>query len=81
MVRDVAADFLAAHIAEYESYRAAGLYEKANEVAVVLRQLGHQVDKAPAGVKERAVSDPVVEQAVPAESTPPKRRGRPPKSE
>lgn len=79
--RDIAADYLAAYIAEFESYRTAGNYEKANEVAVVLRQLGHQVDKVPTGTKERAVSDPAVEQAVPTESAPPKRRGRPPKGE
>lgn len=73
-VRDIAADYLNAHIEEYKSYLNSGNQERANQVAVVLRQLGHEVDKAPIGVKERAVDTPDLETAVPDA---PKRRGRP----
>lgn len=57
-VRDIAGDYLKAHIAEYESYKAAGLTERAAEVAKVLKALGHDV------VKERAVAAPKTQKAV-----------------
>jgi len=80
-VRDVKADYIAAHLAEFESYKTAGLTERANAVAVVLRQLGVEVDKAPAGVKERAVAPEPVERAVEADAPPKRRPGRPKKTD
>ena len=72
--RDVADDYLKAYISEYESYLSDGLHERANEVAVVLHKLGHEVDKAPTGGKQRAVSEPKREMAVDADAPSPKRR-------
>lgn len=83
--RDVEADFLSAYLAEYKSYKAAGLHDRAEAVAAVLRGLGHEVaprsPKAPEGVKERAVVVEPLERAVEADAPPPKRGpGRPPKA-
>lgn len=58
-VRDIAGDYLKAYIAEYGSYTAAGLTEKAADVAKVLKGLGHEV------VKEKAVA-PKAQKAVEA---------------
>jgi hypothetical protein len=71
-VRDERADFLRAHIEEYQSYRANGLHDRADAVARVLRVLGHDV-----GVKERAIPAPV-ERAVEGDEAPDvaKRRAR-----
>jgi hypothetical protein len=72
--RDERADYTAALIFEYETYATAGLSERAQEVAAVLRALGHEVRPArPApGQKERAVNTEPVEKAVTDEN--PKRR-------
>lgn len=81
--RDERSDYVAAYLDELSSYRAAGLPERANAVIAALRQLGHEVDKAPAGVKERAVAEAPLETVVPDEAvlvTTPKRRGRPKKA-
>lgn len=72
-VRDVEDDYLQAQIREHAELLQAGYQERANRVAVELRARGYEVDKAPTGVKERAVSEPVTEKAVdddaPLEST------------
>lgn len=72
--RDERADYTAALIFEYETYTTAGLTERAEEVATVLRALGHEVrPQRPApGQKERAVHAEPVEKAVTDEN--PKRR-------
>lgn len=77
--RDERADYINAYLEEFESYKSAGLTERANAVAVALGELGVSVDKAPAGVKERAVIDAPLETAVPSDEAP-KRRGRPKKA-
>lgn len=76
-IRDAAADYLAAHVAEHESYANAGMTEKAAEVAAVLRALGHEVrpEKPTEGQKERAVAPEPLERAV--ESDAPVKRRRP----
>lgn len=78
-IRDEAADYLAAHIAEYESYSSAGMTEKAAEVAAVLHTLGHDVrpQKPVEGQKERAVSAEPLEQAVDSDAPAKRRPGRP----
>lgn len=81
-VRDVEGDYLRAYLAEYASYKAAGLEKRAEDVARALRALGHEVP----AVKERAVyaaAEPL-ERAVEADTAPPKkpavkRRPRTPK--
>ncbi len=77
-LRDEAADRLAAHIEEYESYAAAGLADRAKAVAEALKAMGYDVkpEKAPAGLKERAV-DPVETEKAVEDDEAPKRRGRP----
>lgn len=81
--RDPEADFVVAHIEEYEAYTAAGMTEQAAQVADVLRRLGHDIRPArpAAGAKERAVSEPPLETAVPSDETPKRRPGRPKKAE
>lgn len=75
-VRDIAADYLKAYIAEYELYRAVG-DPRADEVAEVLKDLGHPVGeskekaapkKAPA--KQRAVAHDATEKAVEGDVNP-----------
>ena len=78
-VRDINAAYIEAYLAEYESFIAAGQQERANEVAVELRRLGHEIDKVPAGAKERAV-EPPLETAVEADAPPKRRPGRPRKA-
>lgn len=78
-VRDERADYINAYLEELESYQRAGMTERANAVVVALRELGHEVDKSPIGVKERAVTEPPLETAVPSDEAP-KRRGRPRKA-
>ena len=73
-VRDVEAEYAKAYVAEYESYKTAGLDDRAKAVAAELRKLGHEVESAPK--KERAVSPEPLERAVEADAAP-KRRGRP----
>ena len=80
-VRDIRGDYIRALLAEREGLLRGGHTERANEVTVELRKLGHEVDKVATGAKERAVADPDVEKAVPDENPAPKRRGRPPKGE
>ncbi len=75
-VRDEAADFKAAYLAEYAAYRAVGLDDRAEAVAAVLRTLGHDVKQA---TKEAAVAEPAPERAV--EEPPRRRPGRPKKAE
>lgn len=77
--RDVEADYLAAYIAEYESYKYAGLDDQAKAVAAQLRALGHEVrPKQPAAeVKEKAVTPPPVERAVEKDEPPKRPVGRP----
>jgi hypothetical protein len=75
-VRDIEGDYIKAYLEEHANYIRAGLQGRANAVAVTLRQLGHEIDKAPSGEKERAVASTSLEQAVES----PKRRGRPAKS-
>ncbi|MBO0676792.1 hypothetical protein JRC04_04870 [Mycolicibacterium sp. S2-37] len=76
--RDERADYIAAYLREYHSYKDAGLTERANQVVVELRALGHEIDKAPTGGKERAVADPSLETAV--DDAPAPKRGRPKKA-
>lgn len=75
-LRDERADYIAAYLDEYRNLKAAGLTERANEVVVALRALGHEIDKVPTGAKERAVDTDELEKAVDTEAAP-KRRGRP----
>lgn len=76
--RDVDADYLAAYIAEYESYKFGGLDEQARAVAAELSRLGHEVrPKPPAEAKERAVVPPPVERAVEKDEPPKRPVGRP----
>ncbi|WPH57637.1 hypothetical protein [Mycobacterium phage WXIN] len=77
--RDIAGDYLNALIREHKAYVDGGEAARADDVAGVLRELGHEVDKAPAGAKERAVDTEPLETAVEADVAP-KRRGRPPKN-
>jgi hypothetical protein len=67
-VRDIKGDYIRAYLAEYHSYKAAGLEKRAEDVARALRDLGHEVQPA----RERAVSPPPVERAVEADVAPPK---------
>lgn len=69
MTRDERDDFLKAHIAEYESYRASGLDERAESVAEVLRTgYGHEVNPPKAvPAKERAVAPAELEMAIEAD--------------
>lgn len=80
MNRDVDADYKAAYIAEYQSYRDSGRHDAAERVARILRD-SYGYDVAPKRTKrpapERAdVDRPPENTAEPA----PKRRGRPPGS-
>ena len=76
LIRDIEADYIKAHIEAHAAYTRAGLGERANSVAEALRQLGHEIEKAPSGAKERAIAEPQLERAVETE----KRRGRPAKT-
>lgn len=78
-IRDVEADYIAAHVSEYESYNSAGMTEKAAEVASALRALGHDVrpQKPVEGQKERAVSTEPLETAVDSDAPAKRRPGRP----
>lgn len=59
MLRDVKADYLAAHLAEFKSLSAAGLHDAAASVAVVLREYyGHEVETAPEPAETVAVPKP-----------------------
>lgn len=51
--RDVKADYIAAYLAEYRSYKSSGLDDRANEVAEALKGLGYEVEPP----LERAVPD------------------------
>lgn len=84
-MRDSKADYLAAYIAEYEAYKAAGEKERAAATAVVLRKLGHNVNP-PTPPKPRKevpvetkVEEPPLERAV--DEQPKRRVGRPTKTE
>lgn len=81
-MRDTAAEYVAAHVAEYESYVTAGMTAKAVEVANVLRQLGHEVRprRPEAGQKERAVNPDPLERAVDGDAPAKRRPGRPKKT-
>ncbi len=46
-VRDIEGDYIKAYLEEHANYIRAGLRDRANAVAVTLRQLGHEIDKAP----------------------------------
>ena len=61
-VRDIAADYRKAYLAEYENYKAAGYTDRAAAVADALRALGYEVERAP--VKERAIPQEPLETAV-----------------
>lgn len=69
-IRDVAADYLNAHIAEYTSYKTAGNTERAAEVAAVLKQLGHEVEPKKAPPKEKAIPANTLEKAVESDVPP-----------
>lgn len=78
-IRDYAADYAAALAAEHASYTAAGLEDKAAQVASVIESLEKRPKRPEVGDFERAVPSEPVETAVNTE--PPKRgRGRPPKN-
>lgn len=80
-IRDAEADYIDAHVAEYEAYCVAGLTEKAAAVADVLDQLQHSVrpERPTEGAKERAVTEPALETAVNSDEAPKRRPGRPKK--
>jgi hypothetical protein len=80
--RDIEADYKAALLREYESYRSAGLDDAAKAVATELRNLGHDVRPKPsAETKEKAVDPTPVERAVEKDEPQTKRPvGRPAKN-
>jgi hypothetical protein len=67
-MRDIEADYRAAYIAEYESYRRAGRDADAENVATILReQYGHDVEAEPEqapAAPEHAAADRPPEAAV-----------------
>lgn len=79
--RDEEADYKAALLREFETYRSAGLDDAAKAVATELRAMGHDVrPKASEETKEKAVDPTPVERAV-EKNEPPKRPvGRPAKT-
>ena len=77
-VRDIRGDYIKALLEERDGCLRSGAQERANAVAIELRKMGHEVEKAPTGVKERAVPTEALETVVEAD-VPPKRRGRPAK--
>ncbi len=76
--RDIDADYKEALIREHESYRAAGLDDRAKAVADVLRDLGHDVRPKPkAEAQERAVDPAPLERAVEKDEPAKRPVGRP----
>lgn len=73
-IRDVDADYRAAYIEEYESYKRAGLDEQAENVAQILRDgYGHEVDvKSKRQTAKRASAPERADQKAPEEAVPPK---------
>lgn len=64
MLRDIKADYLAAHIAEYKALSDAGKHDAAEDVARVLREhYAHEVNPAPPQ-PEKATAEPAPEVAV-----------------
>lgn len=79
--RDVEADYKAALLKEFESYRSAGMDDAAKAVATELRNLGHDVrPKASAETKEKAVDPTPVERAVEKDEPAKRPVGRPAKT-
>jgi hypothetical protein len=76
--RDINADYKEALIREHESYRVAGLDDRAKAVADVLRDLGHDVRPKPkTETLERAVDPAPVERAVEKDEPAKRPVGRP----
>lgn len=73
-IRDVDADYRTAYIAEYESYKRAGLDEQAENVAQILRDgYGHEVEpKSKRQTAKRASAPERADQKAPEEAVPPK---------
>ena len=79
--RDEAADYTAALLREFNSYRVAGLDEQAKAVAAELRKLGHDIrPKPPEEKKEKAVDPTPVERAVEKDEPVKRPVGRPAKA-
>lgn len=77
-LRDIEADYKAAYIAEYESYKNAGLNEAAENIAGILRSdYGHDVEgKSKRQTAKRASAPERADQKAPEAAVPEKAQSR-----